>query len=90
MFVVDVTGGDQARDLTIELRRAGLAVDRAFDGRSMKAQMKVADRSGARFVLIVGADELAAGAVTLRDLRGEGGQQQIARSGHRRPPPPVL
>ena len=80
MFVVDVTGGDQARDLTIELRRAGLAVDRAYDGRSMKAQMKAADRSGARFALIVGADELAAGAVTLRDLRGEGGQQQIARA----------
>ncbi len=80
VFVVDVTGGDQARDLTIELRRAGLAADRAFDGRSMKAQMKAADRSGARFVLIIGADELVAGAVTLRDLRGEGGQQQIDRA----------
>ena len=53
----------------------------------MKSQMKVADRSGARFVLIVGADELAAGAVTLRDLRGEGGQQQIASHGRARAPP---
>ena len=31
----------------VELRRAGIAADRAFDGRSMKSQMKSADRSGA-------------------------------------------
>jgi histidyl-tRNA synthetase len=79
VFVVDVTGGDRARDLTFELRRAGLSTDRAFDGRSMKAQMKAADRSGARLVLIVGEDEVAADAVTVRDLRGEGGQHRIER-----------
>lgn len=79
VFVVDVTGGDLARDLTVELRRGGLSADRAFDDRSMKAQMKAADRSGARLVLIVGEDERAAGAVTVRDLRGEGGQHRIGR-----------
>ncbi len=90
VFVVDVTGGHHARDLTFELRRAGFTVDRAFDGRSMKSQMKAADRSGARFALVIGSDELAAGVVTLRDLRGEGGQQQIDRRLDPRPPPPPL
>jgi histidyl-tRNA synthetase len=45
--VVDTTGGDQALSLTDELRRAGLRADRAWDARSMKAQMRAADRSGA-------------------------------------------
>ena len=47
------------------MRRAGLRVDRAWDDRSMKAQMKVADRSGAALAVIVGAEEFEAGEVTL-------------------------
>ena len=70
VFVVDVTGGEQALLLAEELRRAGIRVERAFDGRSMKAQMKAADRSGARWALLVGADELAGGVVSLRRMRG--------------------
>lgn len=80
VFVVDVTGGDAGRDLTFELRRNGISADRAFDARSMKAQMKVADRSGARLALLVGDDELASGTVTLRDLRSGGGQASVCRS----------
>lgn len=68
VFVVDVVGGAAARDLTTELRRAGVRADRAFDDRSMKSQMKQADKSGARLVLIVGEDEAAADEVTVRDL----------------------
>ena len=66
--------GDEARDealkLLRELRQAGLAASMEFEGRSMKAQMKRADRLGARVTLIVGGDELARGEVTLRDMRG--------------------
>jgi histidyl-tRNA synthetase len=80
VFVVDLTGGDQARDLTADLRRAGLAADRAWGGRSMKAQMKVADRSGARIAVLVGEDEVAAGVVTVRDLRGGTGQRTVERA----------
>ena len=68
VFVVDTTDGSVARDLTHELRAAGLRVDRAFDGRSMKAQMKAAGRSGARVALIVGEQEAAEGTVTVRDM----------------------
>ena len=69
VFVVDLTGGDAARDLAHRLRRGRVATDRGFGGRSLKAQLKLADRSGARLAVIVGAAEKEAGTVTLRDLR---------------------
>jgi histidyl-tRNA synthetase len=75
VFVVDTAGGHDALTLTADLRAAGIAADRAYDGRSMKAQMKAADRSGAALALIVGADEAEAGEVTVRPLRGERGEQ---------------
>lgn len=83
-FVVDHTGGEQARDLVEELRRAGLTALRAYDGRSIKSQMKQADKSGARYAVIVGAEELSNGVVTLRPLRESGGekteQETVVRS----------
>ena len=77
VFVVDVTGGATAAMLCDQLRRAGLGVDRAFDNRSMKAQMKVADRSGAQIAFIIGEDERAAGEVTLRALRVDAEQRRV-------------
>jgi histidyl-tRNA synthetase len=79
VFVVDMTNGSQATLVCDELRSAGLGADRSFGGRSVKAQMKVADRSGARVAILIGEDELEAGVVTVRDLRGDTGQHQIAR-----------
>jgi histidyl-tRNA synthetase len=82
-FVIDLTGGEQARDLVDELRRAGLTALRAYDGRSLKSQLKQADRSGARYAVMIGAEELAAGVVTVRPLREAGGekteQETVAR-----------
>ena len=80
-FVVDVAGGDVARDVTAKLRRAGLRADRAFDGRSMKSQLKTADRSGARVALLVGPDEVSDGEVILKPLRGAGEQQRVPVAG---------
>jgi histidyl-tRNA synthetase len=68
VFVVDVTGGAAARDLVVSLRRAGVRAERAYDARSMRAQLKAADRSGAPLAVIVGPAELAARAVVVRDL----------------------
>jgi histidyl-tRNA synthetase len=67
-FVIDVVDGATALALTTQLRRQGFIVDRGFDGRSMKSQMKAADRSGARCAVIIGADEHAAGTCAVRDL----------------------
>jgi len=78
VFVVDTTGGAEALGLTHELREAGVATDRAFDARSMRAQFKAADRSGARLALVVGERERAEATVTVRDLTS-GDQEAIGR-----------
>jgi histidyl-tRNA synthetase len=80
VFVVDTTGGREALTVTEQLRRAGRSAERAFDGRSMKAQMKAADRSGAALAVIIGSDELAAGTAVVRPLRGEEPQTVVART----------
>jgi histidyl-tRNA synthetase len=49
-------------------RGAGLQVLMGAAGRSLKAQMRHADAKGAAFAAIIGADELAAGEATLRNL----------------------
>ncbi len=54
--------------LVSALRDAGIAAEIDHQGRSLKSQFKQADRLGARFVVVVGPDELAAGEVTLRDM----------------------
>lgn len=51
-----------------ELRRAGIAATLAFGGRSLRAQLRQANRSGARYAIIAGARELDRGMVTVRDL----------------------
>ena len=79
-FIVDVTGGEEAAAITSELRAAGLSADRAFDNRSMKAQMKLANRSGARHAIIVGEDELAAETVVVKPMDG-GEQRHVRRAG---------
>ncbi|HEY3269221.1 MAG TPA: histidine--tRNA ligase [Armatimonadota bacterium] len=67
-----VAASNESRDdallLCQEARDAGLSAD--FDAlrRSLKAQMKSAGKCGARLVLIRGEDEMAAGAVTVRDM----------------------
>lgn len=63
-----------AADLLRRLRRAGLAADRDYLGRSLKAQMKHAARLGVAFTLILGADEWARGCVAVRHM--ETGQQE--------------
>jgi histidyl-tRNA synthetase len=67
-FIVDVVDGMTALRLSDELRAAGFTADRSYDGRSMKSQMKVADRSGARVAIIIGPDEAEAGNCTVRNL----------------------
>jgi histidyl-tRNA synthetase len=69
VFVVDTTGGREALLITSELRAAGISADRAFENRSMKAQMKAADRSGATYAVIVGTRELEAQKAIVRALR---------------------
>ena len=79
-FVVAM--GDAAKAeafrLLAELRDAGFAALTDYAGRSMKSQMKQAEKAKARYALILGEDELAKGVVTLRNMESSG-QEQVAR-----------
>ncbi|WP_025323833.1 histidine--tRNA ligase [Deferrisoma camini] len=76
-----VTRGPEAAARALALRRElaargmGSAMDLA--ARSFKAQMRAADRSGARFALILAEDEMASGTVTVKDL-STGNQETVA------------
>ena len=69
VVVLGETAGPEAFKIATRLRRAGIGADLDLSARSMKGQMKQADRSGARWAAIVGEQELASGSVTLKDLR---------------------
>lgn len=78
---VAVAGGELAAEgfaLVAELRRAGVAADQAFGGRSLKAQLKAANRSGAGVALVLGPAEVERGCVTVRDLVS-GEQTEVPR-----------
>ncbi|MFN3421939.1 MAG: histidine--tRNA ligase [Armatimonadota bacterium] len=60
---------DAALKLLYELRRAGIRAECDYLDRSLKAQMRYADKLGARFVLILGDEELKENVVTVRDMQ---------------------
>lgn len=59
-----------------DLRSRGLRVESDYEGKSLKSQLRRADRLGARFVVIVGEDELSRGTVPVRDMAG-GAQEDV-------------
>jgi histidyl-tRNA synthetase len=69
-FVVSVGEGAAARaaEVASGLRGAGVSAALSFEERPLKGQLRMADRTGARFAVIVGAKEAEAGTVTLRRL----------------------
>ncbi len=66
--------GDAARNVGLrlagELRAAGIKTEFDHAGRSFKAQFKYADKLGARYVAVLGEDELSRGEVKLRNMAG--------------------
>jgi len=57
-----------AMELAGALREEGISADLDYGGRGMRAQFKQADRTGASFAVILGEDELARGACTVRNM----------------------
>lgn len=84
--VVTVAVGDDAvrhaYRLTAELRVAGLSVMAAPFGRSMRAMMRFANQSGARYAIIMGQREIAAGTVALKPLREQSEQTDAPLDAH--------
>jgi histidyl-tRNA synthetase len=70
VFLLPVAAGtlDRALVLQRELRAAGVKALLDPEGRSFKSRMKQADRLGARFVAILGDDEMARGVWAVRDM----------------------
>jgi histidyl-tRNA synthetase len=62
--------------LCFKLRASGVYAERDTTGRSLKAQMKYADKLGAKATLIIGANELANNAAVLKSMRG--GRETLA------------
>ena len=75
--------GRQAKQAALELvrtlRAANIGALLPFGDRSLKSQLKAADKAGIRFVVIVGEGELAGGQWTVRDLT-DGSQHTVARA----------
>jgi histidyl-tRNA synthetase len=63
--------------LITALRRAGIRADMAFGGRGLKGAMKAADRSGAAFAALIGAEERRYETVRMKDLKN-GDQHDVA------------
>jgi len=81
-FVINGLGVDAAQTVTLlvtELREDGLRAERSYGDRSVKAQWKQADRSGAAVGVMLGRDEAARGAVAVKDLRS-GEQVEVPRA----------
>ena len=60
---------DAVFSTSLALRRAGVRTEADYQGRSLKSQFKQADRLGARLCVVLGADEVASGMATLRDMQ---------------------
>lgn len=77
--VVVLQAGDvgvAVQRLVRDLRKAGIATDTSYGGRSLKAQFRHADRLGARLAIVVGERDLERGVVTIRDLTS-GAQSEV-------------
>ena len=64
----------KAAALALELRQSGISAQFDVVGRSVKAQMKFADKIGARFTTIIGDDDLTAGVAKVKNM--ESGETQ--------------
>lgn len=79
-FVVAIAGARHAGlELVRDLRAAGISAERALEDRPLGAQLRMADRGGARYAAILGERETEAGVVTLRKL-DDGTQEEVSRA----------
>jgi histidyl-tRNA synthetase len=78
LFIAALGAGPQreAFSLSYKLNRAGVKTMIDYEGRSLKAQMRRADKFGARYTLIIGDDEQRSGRAILRDME-EKKQEEI-------------
>ena len=81
LFVIALSSSEKAfvADLVNQLRDQGISCDMAYGDRALKGAMKSADKSGARFSAVIGADEIQSGVVALKDMKsGESKEVRIS------------
>ena len=70
LFIIPM--GEAAKSAALkyaaELRAVGFKVELAFGDRALKTAMKAADKSGARFSLVIGDEEMASGLVEVKEM----------------------
>lgn len=72
---MDTASRKQAFLLAQNLRKEGISCETDLMDRSVKAQFKYADKTGARFVAVLGENELAEGAAEVKDLRASASER---------------
>ena len=70
LFIIPLGEEAKERSLVIaqDLRAAGIRTELAFGDRALKGAMKAADKSGARYVIVIGESELSAGLIELKRM----------------------
>lgn len=69
LAVLDEKYQSQSMQVLNRLRNAKIRADRDYNGRSMKAQMKYADKLGATIVVLIGEDEVKRNFFTVRNMQ---------------------
>ena len=70
LFIIPmgVAAKSAALKYAAELRAGGFKVELAFGDRALKTAMKIADKSGARYSLVIGDEEMASGVVEVKEM----------------------
>jgi histidyl-tRNA synthetase len=70
LFIIPIGEAEKAKALVIaaELRNAGTRTEIAFGDRALKGAMKAADKSGSRYVIVLGESEIASGVVDVKRM----------------------
>ena len=70
LFIIPLGEAAKERALVIaqQLRGAGIRTEMAFGDRALKGAMKAADKSGARYVIVIGDSELAEGIIEVKKM----------------------
>ena len=70
LFIIPMglTAKSAALKYAADLRTAGFKVELAFGDRALKTAMKTADKSGARYSLVIGDEEMASGIVEVKEM----------------------
>jgi histidyl-tRNA synthetase len=84
LFVIALSSNEKpfVSNLINDLRNSGVSCDMSYGDRALKGAMKSADKSGAKFSVVIGSDEIKSGMVALKNMKsGESKEVRISSLG---------